>query len=118
MATLTRQTLLEAGITPTFVSCAGGGDQVDNRDGRTFLYVKNGSGGSITVTVSEQISGTTVEDQNLGTLTKASVAKAIAAGAEAVLGPFKKAAFNDTNGRLQITYSGVTSLTISALAFP
>jgi len=118
MATLSRQTLSEAGITPTFASCSVGGDQVDNRDGKTFLYVKNGSGGSITVTVSEQISGNTVEDPNLGTLTKASVAKAIAAGAEAILGPFKKAAFNDTNGRIQITYSGVSSLTISALTFP
>ncbi len=118
MATLTRQTLTEEGITPTYATAAGGGDQVDNADGRTFLHVKNDSGGSITVTVAEQISGTTVEDPSFGKLTKASVAKAIAAGATAFIGPFKKQAFNDDNNMLQITYSGVTSLTIAAIKFP
>lgn len=118
MATLTRQNLVEAGLTATYVAASGGGDQVDNSDGRTFLHIKNGSGGSITVTVAEQITGTTVEDPGLGTLTKSSIVKAIAASGEAFLGPFKKQAFNDVNSRIQITYSGVTSLTIAAIKFP
>jgi hypothetical protein len=118
MATLSRQTLTEAGLTPTYNAANAGGDQVDNSDGRTFLHVKNASGGSITITIAEQISGTTVEDPALGTLTKTSVAKAVAAGAEAVIGPFKKAAFNDVNGFIQLTYSGVTTFTVAAFKFP
>lgn len=118
MATITRQNLAEAGLTATYGAAAGGGDQVDNADGRTFLHVKNGGGSSINVTVAEQITGTTVDDPSLGTLTKASVVKAVAAGAEAFIGPFKKQAFNDDNNMLQITYSAVTSVTIAAIKFP
>jgi hypothetical protein len=118
MPTLTRQVLGEDGLTASYVAAAGGGDQVVNTDGGTFLHIKNGSGGSITVTVAEQISGTTVTDPNLGKLTKANATKAIAAGAEAFFGPFKKQGFNDVNGNIQITYSSVTSLTIAALKLP
>lgn len=118
MATLTRQILDEVGITPTYAAASGGGDQTDNSDGLTFLHVKNGSVGSLDVTISEQITGTTVDSGTYGKLTKANAVKSIAAGGEAFLGPFKKVAFNDTNSRIQITYSGVTSLTIAALKFP
>lgn len=118
MATLSRQTLGEDGLTATYSAAAGGGDQADNSDGKTFLHIKNGGGGSVTVTVAEQVSGTTVEDPSLGKLTKASATKVIGAGAEAFFGPFKKLGFNDTNGMIQITYTGVTSLTIAALKLP
>ena len=118
MATLVRQVLGEDGLTATYAAAAGGGDQVTNTDGKTFLHIKNGSGGSITVTVAEQISGTTVQSPQYGKLTKASVTKAIAAGAEGFIGPFAKAGFNDVNGNLQITYTGVTSLTIAAIYIP
>lgn len=118
MATLTRQNLGELGLTATYAACTGGGDQVDNSDGRTFLHIKNASGASITVTVAEQISGTTVTDPSIGILTKASAAKAIAAAGEAFFGPFAKQGFNDSNSYIQIIYSGVTTLTIAALKFP
>lgn len=118
MATLARQVLVEAGIVPAYAAATSGGDQVDNSDGRTFLHVKNGSGGSINVTIAEQIPGTTVEDPALGTLSKSSVVKAVAAAGEAILGPFKKSAFNDANNFLQITYSSATSVTIGAFKFP
>lgn len=119
MATLSRQTLVEEGLTASYGAAAGGGDQVDNSDGLTVLHVKNGGGGSIDVTVAEQIAGgTTVDSPTYGKLTKASVVKSVGAGAEAFIGPFKKAAFNDANNFIQITYSGVTSVTIAALKFP
>ena len=118
MATLTRQTLGEDGLTASYAACASGGDEVTNSDGATFLHVKNGGGSAVTVTVAEQISGTTVESPNYGKLTKANATKSINAGAEAFFGPFKKQGFNDEDGNIQITYSGVTSLTIAALKLP
>lgn len=118
MATLTRQALNEDGLTASYASAAALGDQVTNADGKTFLHIKNGSGGSITVTVSEQISGTTVQSPQYGKLTKASATKAIGSGAEAFFGPFAKAGFNDVNGNIQITYTAVTSLTIAAVYIP
>ncbi|MFZ2905328.1 MAG: hypothetical protein WAZ98_03895 [Cyclobacteriaceae bacterium] len=114
MATLTRQNIVEAGLTPTFAACAGGGDVVDNSDGKTFLHVKNGSGGSLTVTIAAGVAATGIADPKFGTLNKTAVAKVVGAGAEAVIGPFKKHGFNNASEQLAITYSGVTSLTIAA----
>ena len=50
-----------------------------------------------------------------GDLTKANAIIAVAASGEAFIGGFAPAAFNDGNGEIAITYSGVTSLTIAAL---
>jgi hypothetical protein len=113
MATLTVQTFSELGLTATYASCAGGGDVVAN-NGDTVLHVKNGSGGSITVTVTKQ-SSATINDPVYGVMTKANVAVAIGAGAEAFIGPFKVDGFNNSSGQIAITYSGVTSLTIVAI---
>lgn len=113
MALLTRQKIVEAGLTPTFASAAGGGDTVDNADGKTFLYIKNGGGSGITVTVTAQT--VSREDPHLGTLTKGNISKAIGAGADAIIGPIKKQAFNNASNIVAISYSGVTSVTIAAL---
>ncbi len=113
MALLTRQKIVEAGLTPTFSAAAGGGDTVSNTDGKTYLHVKNGGGSGITVTVTAQT--VSREDPHLGTLSKANIAKAIGAGAEAIIGPLKKQAFNNASDIVSITYSGVTSVTVAAL---
>lgn len=113
MALLTRQKIVEAGLTPTFSTAAGGGDTVANADGKTYLHVKNGGGAGITVTVTAQT--VSREDPHLGTLAKANISKAIAAGAEAIIGPLKKQAFNNVSDIVAITYSGVTSVTVAAL---
>jgi hypothetical protein len=115
MATLTRQVLSEDGLTATYVAASVSGDQVTNTDGATLLHIKNGGGAPITVTVAEQISGTTVQDTSLGKLTKANATKTIANGAEAFFGPFKKGGFNDQDGNIQITYTAITSVTIAAI---
>ena len=112
MATLTRQKAVLTGLTPSYASCAGGGDVVDNSDGKTFLHVKNGSGGSITVTVTAQ--STSLSTTTHGLLTVSNVAIAIGAGSERIIGPFPKQAYNNASKQLAITYSGVTSLTIAA----
>jgi hypothetical protein len=75
-------------------------------DERTFLWVKNGSGGSITVTVG--IGGTTFGILN------PDVARVVTAGAEAVIGPLPvDFTGSDLFGFITFSYSGVTSLTIA-----
>lgn len=92
----------------TAVAAAGGGDSFLNT-GKEFLYVKNGSGGSITVTVVTQV---TVDGQSV-----ADLAVAVGAGASKLIGPFPNGYYNDTNAppQVQVTYSGVTSLTVLPL---
>jgi hypothetical protein len=118
MATLTRQIVSEDGLDISFSAAGGSGDVVTNADGKTFLAVKNGSGSSITVTVAEQISGTTVEDPVYGTVSKASASVAIANGGTGIIGPFKKQAFNNASNQIEISYSGTTSVTVAALYIP
>lgn len=106
MATLTVQTSLLTGVTPSYAAAAGGGDEFAN-DGRTMLHLKNGSGGTTVVTVNSLVTCSQGVDHDSVT--------SIGAGAEAMIGPFDVTRFNDTStGRAAITYDGVTSLTLGA----
>ncbi len=103
MATLTTQTISQTGITPSFAAAAGGGDKFTPGD-NTYLEVINGSGGAITVTVDSKVAsnyGTDVND-----------AVVVGAGARAKIGPFPAQRFQGSDGLADITYSGVTSLTV------
>lgn len=113
MATLTRQKIVIGGLAHTTTAAAGGGDVVDNSDGKTFLLVTNGSGGSINVTVTAQVSS--VNTATHGTLTVSNNVVAVAAGASKLIGPFPKQAYNNSSKQLAITYSSATSVTIAAL---
>lgn len=85
------------------VAAAGGGDTAPVGPGR-FLYVNNGSGGSLTVTVATPgtVSGLAIAD----------TAVAVGAGDHALI-PLSNV-FRGANGRAAVTYSGVTSLTVAA----
>ena len=112
MAELTLQQITEVGRAVTYASATAEGDTADN-GGTTFLHIKNGGGSEITATITAE---TTSVDSNIyGDLTKANASIAIAASGEAFIGPFKQAAFNDGDGEIAITYTGVTSVTIAAL---
>lgn len=105
MATLTVQaTDLENGLEPTYASAAGGGDQFANT-GKEIIHIKNGGGGAITCTVDAP------NACNHGALHDMAVS--VGAGEDWILGPFSKARFNDSSDFVQITYSGVTSVTIA-----
>ena len=107
MATLTVAQVSTAGIVdPTPVAAAAGGDQFTN-NGRTFLKVVNGSGGAITVTVAAQATCDQGSTHN--------VANSVSAGATELMGPFSSR-YTDANGFCQVTYSGVTSLTVAAIS--
>lgn len=111
MATLTVQDAAETGG-HTLSAAAGGGDQFKN-DGRTFLLVLNEDASGITVTVTAQ--ATAFSDALMGPATKSDGGGAVAAGKAALFGPFKQAAFNDSSGFVQVTYSAVTSVTVAAI---
>ena len=106
MATLTVQQADLDGLSASYDACAGGGDVFTN-DGSTFLHVKNGSGGALTVTVA-------AARQCDHGYTHDSVTS-VGAGADAFIGPFDIPRFNNVSGQCSITYSGVTSLTIAAI---
>jgi len=107
MAVLTTQSIIRTGtgLEPSYESCAAGGDSFVNT-GKEFLHVKNGSGGSLTVTV--------VTPVTVDALAVTDAAYAIPAGEERMIGPFP-CRYYATNGSTSITYSGVTSLTIAVL---
>ena len=113
MATLTAQKSVEAGTTITLASAAGGGDEFVNT-GVEFLLVDNQHGSaSYNVTITAQV--TQIHHQNYGKVTKSNVVRSVAAGNKAIIGPFKQNAFNDTNNKVQITYSAVTDLKVAVI---
>jgi hypothetical protein len=106
MATLTVQATTAAGVTPAAaVSAAGGGDQFAN-NGKTMLEIVNGGVGSITATIASQNPCSQGATHNT-TIT-------IPAGETRRAGPFDPARYNDGSGNVQVTYSGVTSVTVRA----
>jgi hypothetical protein len=111
MAVLTKQSINRAGVGPTYAAAAGGGDQVAP-SAQTFLHVKNGSGGALTVTVAAVAGAAPYANLPIGNL-----AVSVPAGGERMIGPILPAPFADpaNSGNAVITYSGVTSLTIAAL---
>lgn len=107
MALLTVQSITRAGVLPTYAAAAGGGDTfLPSTD--TFLHVKNGSGGALTVTAATpgSVAGLAIAD----------AAVSVPATSERMIGPFPAEYFADpTTGLCNVTYSGVTSLTVAAV---
>lgn len=106
MAVLTpTKTSLNA-VTLGGVAAAVGGDKFPWAPG-TFLFVKNGSGGSINTTLVSQYGtgdGYVPADKVI----------AVGAGAEKLIGPIPQA-FKDANGDVNVTYSAVASVTVQVL---
>lgn len=104
-STLTPQVLAATGVVPTFAAADALGSQWVN-DGEEFLIVKNGSGAPINVTITTG-----------GTLMGAAVADtvvAVAAGAEALIGPFAPPLYNQpTTDYVFVDFSAVTTVTVA-----
>ncbi len=110
MAQLTVQKVVPAGLGPTYQAAAGGGDTFLN-DGQTMLHVKNTSGGAITVTVNSIAACDQGFDHDV-------VVSVPATTGDRMIGPFPTGRFNDANGLVSITYSGVTNLTVAPIQLP
>lgn len=111
MATLSTQTVVPAGITPTYAAASAGGDKVVPAD-HVFLVVKNGGASSVTVTVddpnSQSPSGAAAFNPDLSV--------SVGAATEKWIGPLTAARFAAAaDGLAAVTYSGVTSVTVAAV---
>lgn len=116
MAALSIQQIGEAGLDPQFSAAAAGGDTFANDTlERTFLFVKNGGAGAITVTGTAQKTQAGV--RGFGALPRNDIAVSVPAGQDRLIGPFTDA-FSDAAGNVSVTYSGVTSVTVAAVRLP
>lgn len=106
MAQLTVQDIVLAGLAPTYVAAAAGGNNFIN-DGRTFLHVKNGGASSINVTIDSVVQCNQGFDHD--------ITVAVPNGGERMIGPFNPDRFNNSIGRVSVTYSAVTTVTVAAL---
>lgn len=108
MGTYTVQAIVDEGVVPTANAVAASDTFIN--DGNTFLIVDNGSGGSITVTITttKTVEGLALADQVV----------TIANGAEKAIGPFPKDVYNDSSGLVTVGYSGTTSVTAKCLRLP
>lgn len=107
MANYVAQSPTLAGLNPTFNAAAGGGDSFDN-NGKQLVEFVNGSGGALTVTFDAP------NADNYGIIDNVhDNAISVPAAGRRIFGPFPTGRFNDANGRVQMTYSGVTSLTFA-----
>lgn len=106
MATLSVQQVVQSGLGPTYAAAAAGGDKVPPGE-NVWLHVKNTGGGAITVTVDSKT------PSNYGTDADLSVSVPATNG-ERLIGPVPAQRFAGTDGLADITYSGVTGLSIGA----
>jgi len=113
MADLTIQKVVEAGLKATYGAASVGGDAVLNVRGDIVLHVKNADAASKTVTVTAQTTSKAVK--GMGSMTKANIVAVIPNGEDWFIGPFSAEAYNDSAGKVQITYSAILNLTIAAL---
>lgn len=103
MALLTYQRPQLSGTAVTYSAASAGGDTIGQTTGGS-LRVKNGSAGTITVTVVTP--GNTRYGQ-----ADPDIPVSVAAGAEVAIGPFPDALAVD--GVISVTYSAVTSVTVA-----
>lgn len=111
MATLTVQSATLAGTAITMSNCAAGGDEYVMTDSKTAILLTNAhAGNDYTVTVASGV------NCNYGT--DHDVAVSVVHGTTKLIGPFSYTRFKDANKKVQITYSGVTTMTIAVLRVP
>ena len=123
MATVTAQQIIEldasgnGGLTPSYTSAnTGGSDELVN-SGEMFAHVKN-EHASGTRTITFTPATTQFIDEDHGIVTKAAIALVVAAGGDEFIGPFKPAAWNNSSGRVVVTYSDSgADIKIAALTF-
>lgn len=108
MATLSTQTIVAAGLDPTYAAASGGGDKVVPGP-TTFLHVINGGGSSVTVTV-------VTPGNYYANVANPDLTVTVGASGEQMI-PIPATPFADSSdsGLASITYSGVTSVTVAAL---
>lgn len=101
-------TVVPTSITPTattMVAAAGGGDEFRNT-GKERFRIRNGGGSSITAT----IAAVSAAGCPAGTLHDITIT--VPAGQERCVTNLPTGRFNAADGNVDVTYSGVTSVTV------
>ena len=97
-----------AGAAP--VSHAAAASDSFSNNGKTMIRVNNAGGAPITLTLDDPNSSTPVA----ATAWNPDAAIVVTNGTVKVAGPFPTARFNDANGRVQMSWSGTTSVSWEA----
>lgn len=94
------------GLTPAYTAAIADGHAFPNDVG-TFVHVKNGGAGAVNVTVPTPSTrdGLAVADRTV----------TVAAGAEAMIGPFPSRTYDQADGKVHVDYDVVTSVTVAVL---
>lgn len=108
MAELTVQKVLLGGLDPVYSAADVLGDTFAN-DGKLFLHVKNGDASPKTVTIDSVAQCSHGFDHD--------IAVTIPASDEKLIGPFPAYRFNDANGKVKVTYSAITSVTVATFKY-
>jgi hypothetical protein len=103
MADLTVQRLSQTGLNPSFSAAGASGDTFTN-DGNCWLHIKNGGASPVTVTITART------PCNHGTLHNLAIT--VPAGEERISPRLEQSRFNDSNGKVSISYSATTSVTV------
>lgn len=115
MGNLAIQDIAETGLEPAFVAATDApGDEFVNDD-RTFLVVKNGDASPHTVTIAVQRANFSLP--NFGTVVFAALVVVVGATEERWI-KIPKGPYNDGNGKAQITYDAITTVTVAAIKMP
>jgi hypothetical protein len=95
-----------AGVVPSYGAANADGNAFVN-DGRTMIHVKNGGGAPITATflTPGNVAGLAIADQVV-TVTN---------GTEKMIGPFEPGLFNQSDGKVYVDWSGVSSVTAGVM---
>lgn len=107
MADLTVQVSTDKGISPVFNAADAAGDTFTNT-GKILLQVKNEG------TVDCNLTGVAQRKCNFGELHNEVVT--ITAGATEFVGPFSTLQFNDNNGKVNLTYDQVDSVSVAVIS--
>lgn len=107
MAILSVTPINRSGVLESLVAASATGDSFPN-DGNVFLAVRNAGTAAITVSITTPAKIWGVDIANLSV--------SVGAGETRFIGPFPEPIFNDANGRVNVTYSAVTNVSVGAFA--
>jgi hypothetical protein len=107
MADLNIQKTTLIGLNVTYSAADVAGDRMIN-DGNTVFKIKNADAAAKTVTINSAATCNYGFDHDL--------VISVPAGEEREIGPFPRNRFNDDTGKVNVTYDGVTSVTVAAVS--
>lgn len=107
---LTVQDIVRTGLQATYTAAIADGHMFANDGKQTFIQVINNDAASKTITIQTPatVDSLAVTDRTV----------AVPAGEERFIGPFPKGTYNQSDGKVYIDYSAVTSVTVAVLKVP